>query len=96
MTSKALALAAATMAMLGSAVPMGPSAATYQDVRLTMPAQQAPARVLAQAQTSNRDENERVNELVAIPMRPMRFGWDGKNRRPGDRAHKRWKRARRA
>ena len=69
---------------------MGPQSV---DVRVTAPSP-APVRGTVATQTAAREEQERVREVTAVPVRPMRFGWDGKNRRPGDRAHKRLKRSR--
>jgi hypothetical protein len=91
MTSKVLAVAAATMALMSAAPMMSPTAASYhQDIRVSSPAQPQPVRV-APVQQSARNEVERVAEDTAVPALPYNFARKSQHRRPGDRAHKRMK-----
>lgn len=43
-----------------------------------------------------REKRRRQNHLDRIYGRRTRIAWDGKNRKPGERAHKRWRVARAA
>jgi hypothetical protein len=94
MTSKALALAATAMAFIGSFAPIGPTPVTYQDVRVSAPGNQTPARTYTATKTAARDEIERADELTAVPPLLLRGTKDGRHRTSGDRAHKRMKRRR--
>jgi len=90
-------IAAASLAMMATVgmMPAPQVIETRATTVVSQPAQQQQQRAVTGQALSARDEVERVDELSAVFRRHRRV-WDGKNRTPGDRAHKRWKRARAA
>lgn len=74
----------------GLAAPM-PS--VLHGTSVSLPTQGQQTNTVVPVPVVNETEKERFDRLRG--MRPRyRMLWDGKNRRPGDRAHKRMKRAR--
>lgn len=88
----------AAMAGMGVMAGLGGGVPPSDELRLVSPAKPAPkapeqtnrAMIAQQQRTDTR--RERWLRLRAS----LRFAKDGQHRKPGDRAHKRWKRARRA
>lgn len=94
-TRNAARIALAMSALMGGAAFIPHEINTYPVYRQPAPApRQSPAPDLARVQdtTTARDHWRYLSRRA---KRHRRY-WDGKNRTPGDRAHKRWKQARRA